>query len=193
MSIISNQLNLSMLSLYSHTKNHFLIVSFLIGKLKFLFLPTKCHFGKPYDFIKYLYFDYISYSILKTQRFTIKIFIVVGIAPSIRIHQVSTMTNITIIVKLVLIFLNSVSKHYTQKYPWPYIKSIKFNKNFSFSLTDISKTRPIHFLIPSFYYPVWDSIYYLAMVNSKNIFSLNLSCLVNSLLCLFIIFFCHNL
>jgi hypothetical protein len=31
------------------------------------------------------------------------------------------------------------------------------------------------------------------MVNSKNIFSLNLSCLVNSLLCLFIIFFCHNL
>jgi len=182
-----------MIPLDGYTKDHLLIDFLFVWELKLLLLPAKGHFRKSDDFIKDFYFYNIIMPVLKSQRLTIKILISIRIAPSICIHQISRVSNISVVIKLILVLLYRISKHYTQKDPRTHIKSVQFNEYFTLSLSDIGEVRPLHFFVSCLHYSVGNSIQVLTGINPKDILCFYLSCLGDRIFCLFVVLLCNNL
>ena len=103
------------------------------------------------------------------------------------------MTCVLVVIKVKLIPLASSLEHDSNQDPGTDIKSGQFYIHFSFCLSNFHQPRPVHFLISSLDDSITNSEQMLAWIGSQNIFSLDLSCLENSFLSLFIILFSHNI
>lgn len=101
-----------MFALDPHTEEQFIRGSLLVGKLEFLFLPTKGHFGEADNCFENLHLDHIVVSVLEPQRFAVVVFVVVRIAPSVAVHQVASVLNILVVIELEFILLDCSSVHH---------------------------------------------------------------------------------
>lgn len=131
-------------------------------------------------------------AIFKSQWLAIVVFIMVRITPSITVQQIAPMANSLIVIKLKLVFLYCSSEHYTHQYPRTNIKPCQFYKYFSFGLSNLNKSRPIHLLISSFDYSIANSKEMFARIRSQYIFRFDFSCFKYSFLGLLIIFIRHD-
>ncbi len=107
----SDKLQFSVLPLNSHTEYHLIILPPFIRQFKLLFLPAKRHLWVSYHRIEHFNLYHIILSILETQRLAVIILLCVWVAPSIRVHKVSTVSYRLVVVKFIFIFLYCVSEH----------------------------------------------------------------------------------
>ena len=157
LSKLSHELNLCMYSFNSNAKHHLIIRFFLVRQFKLLLLPAKSHLRKSDQSLKNFHFDDVIVAVLETERLTIEVFIVIRVAPSIAVHQITPMTDVAIIVELKFILLHCSSHHHAQQHPRTHIKSSQFDENFALSFTNFGQTGPIHVVISCFKNSVWNS------------------------------------
>lgn len=112
-----------MYSFNSNAKDHLIIGFFLVRQFKLLLLPSKGHFWKSDKSFKDFHFDDVIVAVLETERFTIEVFIVIRVAPSIAVHQIAAMTDVAVIVELKFILLHCSSHHHAQQHPRTHIES----------------------------------------------------------------------
>ena len=182
-----------MLSSNSHTENHLIIRARLIGKLEFLFLPTVSHFWEP-DYIgENFNFNHIILGVFKSKWLAVEGLIGIRVTPTVAIEEVGSMSKSFVVIKLILILLNCMTKHNSQENPRTHIKPIQSYINFAWGFTNIGKVRPIEFLITSPHNSIRNPIEVLAGINSKYIFSFYLSSFSDGLSGLFVIFLGDNI
>ena len=164
-----------MLSFYSQAKHHFIILSLLKWQLELLLLPSERHLWKPYQISKNLHLYNIVMVILKTQRLTVVVLIVIRITPPIAIQQITPVPNIFVVVKLKLVSLHCSLKHYPHQHPWSHVKSCQLHKYLSFCLPHFNQPRPIHLLVPRLHHSVTHPEQMFARIRPQNILCFDLS------------------
>jgi hypothetical protein len=110
----SDQLYLGMHSLYSNAEHNIISSLLLIWQFKLFLLPAKGHLGEPDNVFEDLHFNDIIMPILEAEGFAVIVLIVVRIAPTIAVHQIASVADVSIVIKLKLVFLHCSSYHHSQ-------------------------------------------------------------------------------
>ena len=127
-----------MFSLYSQTEHHLIILSHLIRQLEFLLLPPKSHFRKPNHIRKYLHLHSVVVSVLKTQRLTVEVFIMIRVTPPIAVQQVAPVPCVFVVVKLKFILFANSLEHHSYQHPRTHIKAGQLHEHFALGLAYFS-------------------------------------------------------
>jgi hypothetical protein len=136
-----------MLPFNPHTKDQLVVVPPLERQLEFLLLPPKRHLRKTNLGLKHLDFNHVVMSVLKTQRFTVIILVVVRVTPTVAVHQETPVADVLVIIELKLVLLNHPAEHHPQQHPRTHIEPSQLYKYLPLRLSDLSQAGPIHILV----------------------------------------------